>query len=136
MILHIDDYKSVEDLQEKFSECFPSLKIEFYDETHHYKESSSPDHQITPDRKIGTIRRKHEPGNLVIKSYYTVGRVEKDFKEKFGLNVQIFRSEINTWIQTSASDMFTLKEQADMAFNATHSVFPMFKKQLDEYEEL
>jgi hypothetical protein len=135
MMLHIDDSKTVADLQEHFSVCFPSLKIEFYDEAHHFKEPSSPEHQISPESTIGSIRKKHEPGNLEILSNYTTGKVEQDFKDKFGLNVQIFRNENNAWVQTSATDTFNLKEQSDIASDFTHLILPKFREQKNEYEE-
>jgi hypothetical protein len=120
MILYIDDYKSVSDLQEKFTECFPCLKIEFYDKWHHYQKPSSPKHLISAHKMIGDIRTKHEHGDLSIKSWSTVGNVERDFKHKFGLNVQIFRKDHNNWIQTSARDNFTLKEESDMSMHAAN----------------
>ena len=118
MILHIEDNKRISDLQEKFTECFPYLKIEFYNEWHHYKEPSSSEHLISADKMIGDIRTRHEHGELSIKSWSIVGNVEKDFKKKFDLNVQIFRREGSTWIQTSASDNFTLKEESDMSLQS------------------
>lgn len=115
MILHIHDNKTISDLQDKFNECFPSLKIEFYDHAHHYKEGSPEAHQISTDRTIGSIRKKHEQGEFVIKSWQTVASVEKEFREKYGLNVQVFRKANDKWIQTSATDPLTLRQQSDMS---------------------
>jgi hypothetical protein len=111
MILPIDDNMTIGDLQDRFNECFPHLKIEFYSHAHHWKESSIPSEVIDPSKKIGEIRKNHEHGNLEIKSWYQTGRVEQDFKKIFGLNVQIFRNEKGKWHQTVSSDKLTLKEQ-------------------------
>jgi hypothetical protein len=115
MILHIDDRYKVGDLQDRFSECFPFLKIEFYRNSHKWKQHSSLSDLIQPAETIGSIRKNHEQGILEIKSWYQTGRVEKDFKEKFGLNVQIYRKRSNGWTQTISTDNLTLREQHDIA---------------------
>src|ERR1043166_7111826 len=79
MILHIDDYPLISGLRARFSECFPLLKIELYDEAHHCKEPSASEHQLPPDTKIGAIRGKDMPGDLEIEACYTIARVERDF---------------------------------------------------------
>lgn len=76
MLIEIDDTKTVADIQERFSLCFPYLKIEFYDEPHHWQQSSSSKHSIEPATAIGDIRKKHDPGILEIKSWYKTGEVE------------------------------------------------------------
>jgi len=40
---------------------------------------------------IRDIRKNYYNGALEIKSWYTTARVEKDLKDIFGLNAQIFR---------------------------------------------
>ena len=40
MILAISDNRTTGELQEKFNECFPWLKIEFYSHPHHWKEGA------------------------------------------------------------------------------------------------
>jgi len=110
MILSIDDNIKIADLQEKFNECFPHLKIEFYSHPHHWKESSFPNEIIDPSKKIGEVRNKHDRGIMEIKSWYQTGRVEQDFKKLYGLNAQIFRNENGKWHQTVSGDKLTLRE--------------------------
>lgn len=134
MLLHIDDNALITDLQDDFSDSFPLLKIEFYDEPHHYKERASDKHRILGDWKIGSIRKIHNPGELEIMSWYSAGRVERDFKEKFGLNVQVFRQENGSWIQNRNSDTLSLAEQMD---RARHSLRVISKpKRQVEYDYL
>src|SRR4051794_22895129 len=118
MLLHIDDNTLLADVQEDFSDSFPLLKIEFYAEPHHYKEKSAEVRRILSDKKIGVIRKIHDSGNLEIMSWYTTGRVEREFKEKFGLNVQVFRKENGVWMQSSSTDSYTLAEQMELARNS------------------
>jgi hypothetical protein len=115
MILRIHDNKTVADIQEKFTMCFPYLKMEFYQESHRSHESSSPKHIIDPDEKIGSIRKKHNSGILEVKSWHETGMVERSLKRMFDLNIQIFRFQEDGWVITTYTDGLTLKEQCDLA---------------------
>jgi hypothetical protein len=114
MILAINDNTTLSDLQEKFNECFPHLKIEFYSDAHHWKELSPQTDQVNPEKRVGEVSKKHEHGTLEIKSWHQTGRVEQDFKKHFGLHVQIFRYENGKWIQSAGSDTLTLTQQSEL----------------------
>lgn len=131
MLIHIDDTTIVADIQERFSDSFPRLKIEFYDESLQDKQTPLP--RISSEEQIGFIRRLHNVGELEILSWYSTGRVERDFKEKFGLNVQVFRRENGAWIQSRATDSATLAEQMERARQSAVS-FPKRRRQVVEYE--
>lgn len=122
MLLHIDDHKTVGEIQDKFNECFPFLGIDFFRKPHHVKKPSDEKDLIEPNYKIGDIRNKHAIGNMVIYSWNTVATIEHAFKENFGLYVQILRKEGNEWKQTTKSDIYSLKEQSEMARKAAGSV--------------
>lgn len=121
MLMQIDDSKTIDDIRERFSLCFPLLKIEFYDKPHHWEESSSEKHLIDSGTLIGDIRKNHATGILEIKSWYKTGDVERLFRKIFGLNAQIFRLEENGWKQSTASDNLTLAMQAELAMNSKQS---------------
>lgn len=114
MLLYINDNKRVEDLQERFNDCFPYLKIEFYRRSAgvNFMEKSGLAKGVM---LVGSIRKKSAPGVLDIKSWYTTGRVKKDMKDQFGLTVQIFRQHNGQWIPTTYSNDLTLKQQAQLA---------------------
>src|SRR5689334_11542841 len=118
MILQIHDNLLIADLQEKFSQCFPSLSIEFYNKPHRAGIPTSDKYLIDASKKVGDIRRNRKEGPLEIKSWFTVAQVEKAFHEKYGLNVQIFRKEKTGSVQTSKTDKYTLMEQRDMVHNS------------------
>lgn len=115
MLLKIFDHEKIDEIQDKFNECFPYLKIEFYQQPHKWHEGSSTNFLIQPGSYIEEIRKTHESGILSIKSWDKTGHVEQEFKRLFGLNVQIFRLHKDKWIQTIDSDELTLKEQSDLA---------------------
>jgi hypothetical protein len=136
MILHLHDNLFIYQVQEKFSKCFPHLKIEFYSKAHHVKEESLEKDRIDPQRRIGEVRQNQNAGWLDIKSWDTIARIEKAFKDRFGLNVQVFRKENNTWVQTSKTDRFTIRQQMMMAEGADRTMVPKFNEQLGEYDYL
>ena len=133
MILTINDNLAIEDLQERFSLCFPHLKIEFYKKPHHWKAASSEKDRIDPQTRIGDIRKKHNQGELEIKSFDLAGKVENEFRDRFGLYVQIYRNENGDWIQTTSTDSCSLKDQGSFSDHAKVSILPKSRKQIDEY---
>ena len=136
MILHISNNLMVEDVQDHFSECFPWLKIEFYNMPHRSKKGSDEKDIVDPKTTVSDVTRNQKVGTLVIKSSDTVGHVERVLKSVFGLNAQIFRRENNCWIQTTTSDKYSLTEQKEFCDHAATSLFPKVKELVDEYEFL
>jgi hypothetical protein len=115
MLLYISNHKTVEDLQDRFNDCFPCLKLEFYWEADNYFGECSKANMVKPHTLIGDIRKKSHSGVLDIKSWYKTARIKQDLKDLFGLNVQIFRLHKEQWIQTTYSDTLTLKQQSQLA---------------------
>ena len=116
MYLQINDRMTVEEVQDRFNECFPFLRLEFYSKPHDAFEGSDKKYQYNDKERIGSIRKKHTDGVLEIKSWDTTAKVEKGIKEMFGLNTQIFRYDaVGCWIQTTLSDELTLKQLSQFA---------------------
>ncbi len=115
MLLHISDSKTVEDLQDRFNDCFPYLKIEFYKEADSNLNGCDKSNLVNPHTFIGEIRKTAYSGTLDIKSWNKTAKVKLDLKDVFGLTVQIFRMHKNEWIPASYSDDLTLKQQSELA---------------------
>src|SRR5689334_22811887 len=112
MLLSISDNKTISDIQEKFNECFPHLKLEFYHKKHRLNQASLEEQRIKEDMQIGEIRKKHNNGIMEIKSWDKTGDVEQRFMEEYGLYVQVFRLENGKWLQSVKTDELTLAEQS------------------------
>jgi hypothetical protein len=136
MILKIFNNMTISEVQNRFSLCFPTLKIEFYFKAHHPQSASSEKHLISPEKRIGDIRQNRKEGTMEIKSWDTVEKTELRFHKLFGLNVQIFRKENGSWIQTTRTDKFTLYEQNQLSLKAECQPYPSCKEQLSEYDYL
>ena len=122
----ISNEKTLRDIQSEFHKKFPHLKIEFYTEPHQVGKGSPVGETLEPEQTIGTVRDKNKTGDLKIVPEMEVGELERLFTEKFGLNVQVFRRSGNLWMQTSATDSWTLEKQnrkggsSEMSYREMH----------------
>ncbi len=110
----ITDDLSIEQLQDKFNQHFPYLKIEFFKSGHSEGEGSPKDNIITSNHILGDIRFNHASGEISIHGNQKVSTLEEAFKEKYGLNVQVFRKSGKVWLETTNTDEWTLSEQNKM----------------------
>lgn len=108
MILPVNDNESIAEIQDRFNEAFPGLKLEFFYEPHGWGEPSFSLRSIDGNQKIGEVRKHHEQGLLDIKSWYKAGEVEKLFKKAYGLFVQIYYLDNGVWVETRKSDDLSL----------------------------
>ena len=111
MKLRIDDKRPISAIQEEFNTAFPFLKIEFFKKPHEAGEASPIGEMLSPDSDLGRWRTNHSEGELTITKDSIVEEVESKFQEKFGLSAQVFRKSGNVWLETSATDSWTLAEQ-------------------------
>lgn len=107
----INDNRKIADIQEEFTQKFPYLRIQFYQQPHIAGEGSSVREQISEEKTIGSVRQIHNDGDFTINDQMVVGEFEKSFYEKFGLSVQVFRKSGGLWMQTTSTDQWTLAEQ-------------------------
>ena len=112
----VSDDMRIMDVQHLFNNKFPFLKIEFYSEHHEAGQPTSLSKQLSPELKIGKIRTIHNTEDISINGNLKVKTLEQMFYEKLGLNVQVFRqSKSNIWLQTTATDEWTLSDQNQKA---------------------
>jgi hypothetical protein len=60
------------------------------------------------------VRKTDKPGMLEISNSMTVSALESLFWKEFGLSVQIFRRSGHTWLETTATDSWTIEKQNKM----------------------
>ena len=110
MILAIHDGLFIEDVQDRFSECFPKLKIEFFTEQPYTRSQVKAGELISPKQKIADVRKLHNRGLFEIKSWDSANRVEVEIRNVFGLNVQLFKLLNNHWVPVANGENATLKQ--------------------------
>lgn len=111
MKLQIDTETKIRDLQKKFTEVYPFLKVEFYKEQHAEKKVSAIKDRISPDKIISELVKSFKAESVHINRHRTVAALEKDFYEKVGVAMQVSRKSGNIWIETSKTDDKTLRTQ-------------------------
>ncbi len=111
MKIAITDNRKIHQLQDEFNSSFPYLRIEFFSRTHKTGGGNSPRSLRAPDRTIGECRKIHRKGTLSINENMTVAELEQNFREMYGLNVQVFRKSGKVWLETTVTDGWTLAEQ-------------------------
>ena len=115
----ITDSKTIKEVQQEFNSKFPFLKIEFYKESHTTKEGSPDSMKWGSEKNIESIRKIHNSGDLSIKDDQKISELETNFLEQYGLSAQVFYKSGNLWLQTTATDEWTLKQQNDRAESFT-----------------
>lgn len=109
--LVININKSTTELKMEFNRLYPFLKIEFFREPCSKGTGFTKDKLILRDEKLGNLQRELKQGQFAFTDQTTVGDFEKSFFKKFGLCIQIFRKSGNMWLETSATDDWTLHQQ-------------------------
>lgn len=115
MKLHIDDSKTIKEIQDEFVNVFKYIKIEFFKKSHEAGEGSAKKDLIEHSKKLGDIRTIHNEGDLVITKDMIVSDVESAFENTFGIHAQVFRKQNDVWLLTSNTDSWTLAEQIETA---------------------
>lgn len=111
MLININDHRKIFAIQKEFSEVFPYLKLEFFSKPHKQGGSSPKDLMKHPAKTLGECRTIHSSGTITITPNMTVTGLENNFSDVYGLSVQVFRKSGNTWLETSATDNWTLEKQ-------------------------
>jgi len=111
--LSIENTTTTYDLKKVFNDALPFLKIEFFKEPCLKGERFSRDKMITGNNVLDKIRRTNAYGNLKFSKQTRVSDLEKKFFTEFGLCVQVFRKSGNIWLETSATENWTLGQQND-----------------------
>ncbi|HET7115403.1 MAG TPA: hypothetical protein VFI29_02875 [Hanamia sp.] len=111
MKLQIEAGTKIKELQKKISKTYPYLKVEFYKQPYSEMKVSEKKDRMLPDEIISEQSDSFEAEKFDINRNRTVGAVEKEFYEKFGIAMQVSRRSGNIWIETSKTDNRTLKAQ-------------------------
>jgi len=111
MLLHIVPERPISEIQQEFNSAFPFLKIEFFNNKSFTRSDFSVKQIISPNRKLGDCNPVLTGGNIDIEEDMKVNELEKLFKDKFNLAIQVFRKSGNLWLETTMTDSWTLQQQ-------------------------
>lgn len=115
MKIIINDHRKINALQKSFTEMFPYLKLEFFGKPHTATGAASKKNVVKPSKTIGQCRTVHSKGTLTIMAHMTVHDLEMSFNDTFGLTIKVFRKSGDQWLETTATDMWTLEKENAVA---------------------
>ena len=111
MEIIINDHRKIKAIQEEFNILFPYLKIEFFSKPHQKGGGSSKKLMKSNSKTLGECRVMHSKGHLSIVPSMTVADLEEMFRDRYGLAVQVFRKSGRSWLETTATDGWSLEKQ-------------------------
>jgi len=111
--MKIANDRTVKDLQEDFQKVFPYLKIEFYKTPHQVGEETINEPPLKATSRLSAIRTYDNYGIMTLDKTMKTSEFEKILAKIYGLNVQVFRKSYGKWLQSWATDNWTLAEQND-----------------------
>lgn len=113
MRIKVSDERKLSAIQADFNALFPFLKVEFFKSPHKIGEASMKSLLYDNSRNVRDCRLRHQDGELVFAPEMKVNEFEEKCLKEFGLSVQVFRKSGNVWLETSATDSWSLKQQND-----------------------
>jgi len=111
MKITINDSRKINAIQKEFNEVFPYLKLEFFSKAHTKGVASASRFMKSNTKTLGECRIIHKNGHVAINPSMTVGDLEQAFQDRYGLSLQVFRKSGRSWLETSATDGWTLEKQ-------------------------
>ena len=111
MNIEINSDKTIDSIQRSFNTAFPYLKIEFFTQSHEKGKPTAAKFMVSPKKLLGEAGGKSVHTQLSIIEEMTVYELEKMFEDHYGLHVQVFRKSGRIWLETTATDDWTLLSQ-------------------------
>jgi hypothetical protein len=113
MKLSIKDDLKLAALQAEFHNYFQYLKIEFLKRSHKIGEVTAKNLVYDKNKHVRDCRILHVNEDYFFTEKTTVSDFENTLLKVYGLSIQIFRKSGNVWLETSATDSWTLRQQND-----------------------
>ena len=111
MNMKITMTSTLQHIFDQFCVAFPFLKLEFYTEKHILNEGSDASDQLTHNIWLNNFQPDLIEMDFNINGEISVAEFEKMMKDKFNLNVQVFRKSAKIWLQTTSTDYWSLNKQ-------------------------
>ena len=121
MNIEINSQKTIAELQRIFNEEFPYLKIEFFTQPHLKGKATSNQYLVNRQKSLGEFASVQRTGSIAIAGDMKVSALEKIFNDHYGLYVQVYRRSGNIWLETTATDDWTLDTQNEEGRDFTDS---------------
>ena len=121
---------TLREISEAFNAKFPYLKIKFFAHSHEVGEASEVTDELDYSLKVNAVGSIQSPEQMSVDGHLKVSTLEQFFQEHFRISAQVFRRSGGVWLQTTATDHWTLAQQnqeGEFDTKGTHSNFSEYK---------
>ncbi|WP_143306427.1 hypothetical protein [Chitinophaga vietnamensis] len=115
MQIYISEESILREIQQKFSEVYPHLRLEFYKNPHERGDSCPEKEKLDNHLAVDDVRTIHTSAWVDIGENVITGDMEQAFYDLLGLSAQVFRRAGKVWIETTSTDVWTLAKQEAIA---------------------
>lgn len=106
---------TIREIQEQFGNVFKWLKIEFYSKPHQITDKKVSRSMYPSHKSLVDIGYRLPSVSIAVDHNMSVKQLEETIQKMTGLYAQVFRKSGKIWLETSATDNWTLGEQNDEA---------------------
>lgn len=111
MTITISPNQSLKSISAAFSHKFPYLELRFFSQQHEPGTLTSNEFVLDESLSISEITQIDHTETLSIDGHTQVRTFEYQFQKLFGIGIQVMRHSGSIWLQTSATDAWTLSKQ-------------------------
>ena len=109
--LYIDLNAKLSEIQREFNTYFPFLKIEFFKVPHKIGQGLKKDLIINSNKLVKDCSTAKKGGVIEFNQTTLVSDLELKFFKDYKLSVQVFRKAGRVWLETTATDSWSLAQQ-------------------------
>ena len=117
--MKIHQNSTFQNILDQFSILFPYLKLEIYGKSHKDEEGSKSEDQLSHLTLLSEINPSLSEKEFNLDHEMSVSDFEKMIENELSLHVQVFRKSNSIWLQTTATDHWSLKKQNKKGQNST-----------------
>ena len=118
MTLTLTSKETIQEIQTNFRTLFSHLRPEFYKKSHHSEEGNAKNEQYLHNVTLAEITGNEEDILLEIDPNMSTSDFEQHVMQQHQLNVQLFRLQRGTWLQTTLTDTLSLEAQNQKGIQA------------------
>ncbi|HOZ82115.1 MAG TPA: hypothetical protein PLU85_04060 [Bacteroidia bacterium] len=109
--LTIQAEDTILDFQKKFNRIYPFLKIEFFEKAHIAKQGSHKKEMIASNMLFRGLIGRGKSHIINFNDDFSISDFEMLLNDQCRLYAQVFRKSGKIWLETSATDYWTLEQQ-------------------------
>ena len=109
--LNIIPEETIENLQDRFRKAFPFLNIECFSGPPAKDGGSAKKMMYPATKRLSECMKVKGPVKISVDPAFSVSRFEELLEKSTGLNAQVFRKAGKIWLETTATDSWSLAQQ-------------------------